>query len=361
MMDLMAFANRQENLDWFSAYRVMYQNRMCVYTDEFAWISLMMASYCDPQLALNQLMGMMDKQQPDGLISTLNSRVSRDSEVNARSLAAPNLGMVFWQLIQDPESKIRYNRDKLEDIYDGLIQYHDYLYEHFDTDDEGLIRTWFDGSSYCTWMPDAIPPQSKKYKEKQNGRYIYDPLFNSLLAASNACLIKLGSYLGRDISTVINWYELGVHSINEILWDEKSQIYRMVDISSNRFLPVHLAHGMMPLIAEVATNRQASKMEKSFKKQVFECDCHYKLMHPHMNAWKQFQYKQSGHWAVINRLICEGLSAYRLVELRDTLKEKTIHLIDHLFSVSGRQETKEMIKRLYPSISIDPNILISGS
>jgi hypothetical protein len=261
-------------------------------------------------------------------------------------------------------------------IWDKIIAYHRFLYEERDVTQEGLppiIHPWESGTDNSSIYDDPlarmhienleIPPYKRKDLQSPGAekhrptkedydRYVYlvdlfrknkyqtdkivdktpflvqDPLFCSILSASNKALIRLGMKLGRPVKIIEEWDELTSSSMNVKLWDEKG-IYNAYDLIHGSIIPVYAHSGFMPLFAHIPSRDQASKMKKYLFREFTEQGKSY-LVPSHCLAHAQFEaerYWRGPVWLNVNWMLARGFYHYDYHEVVKRIRTDSLQLI----------------------------------
>ena len=165
---------------------------------------------------------------------------TKDPELLSKhQLLSPALGITLLQISQQAQISLAHLR-QLYDVFHYIVDYHRFLYQWHDKSNEGLITTL----------------------HHLHGKrvLVQDPLFNSLVTWSNECLIKIGHMLDEDLSEILEWYELTIHSMNVKLWNATKGLYEFQhqDTKAKVETPIHI--GLSPLLGGIPTQEQAEAM-----------------------------------------------------------------------------------------------------
>lgn len=159
--------------------------------------------------------------------------------LNQALLEAPNIlpfPAILLRLIQKHTKDQDLVKIRLKELYFKIVNYHHFLYEHYDLEEEGLP---------CNPM---IIGQ------------LQDPLFLSLLIEANESLIQIGHSLQENVLEIIQWNELTIYTMNEKLWDKTTSCYQSYDSRKNIYIPATHLNGFAPLVGEVPTQERAEQM-----------------------------------------------------------------------------------------------------
>lgn len=128
--------------------------------------------------------------------------------------------------------------EQLRQLFPLLRARHQYWYAHQDPEESGL-----------------------PYRAATNPG-VLEPLFLTALTWSNESLIQIGNILGEDVLEVMQWHELTIYSMNEVLWHENCGGYCVGESipSASSF------HRFIPMSAEIPTQAQAERMLLKLKK-----------------------------------------------------------------------------------------------
>lgn len=154
-------------------------------------------------------------------------------------LLNPALGVILYRINQRLSTSVTHLR-QLYELYHFVVDYHRFLYTWYDNGNEGLIE---------------VPKQLKAGTFR-----VQDPLFNALLTWSNECLIKIGHQLDEDLSELLGWYELTIHSLNTKLWENSTGKYHYFLMEKNEKIKTPLHVGLSPLMGGIPIQEQSEKM-----------------------------------------------------------------------------------------------------
>ncbi|MEL6922723.1 MAG: trehalase family glycosidase, partial [Bacteroidota bacterium] len=159
---------------------------------------------------------------------------------------------------------------------------------------------------------------------------IQDPLFNSILVRSNEALIEIALLLGEDISDMIAWNELTIHSINEKLWDEERALYNAWDLRADKAIQTESHSALMPLFGGIPTVSQAERMVEVLLGKTFGASgknflCpSYAVNSPKINYEK---YWRGPLWINMNWMLHKGLTRYLFIDEANKVKEDSLQLL----------------------------------
>ncbi len=290
----------------------------------------------------------------------------------------PVHAQVIWQLYQMAPSQDQ-GLALLEEFFPKLFALHEYLYDHRDPDEEGLIylrHPWEAGTDNSPYWdralehlpidPHHLPAYERRDLQTEQAalhrptkadydRYVFlvdlfrrhryddeiltevcpfqiqDPLFNSILAWSNEALIEIGHQLGEDVLPIILWNELTVHSMNEKLWREELGLYQAYDRVNQEALPVPVISGLLPLIGLIPTQEQAEVILTHLESsafgakdgQLYSCPS-YALTAKDVDFAR---YWRGPVWINTNWLLYHGLQRYDMVDLAAKIRKDSLDLL----------------------------------
>ncbi|WP_457642117.1 MGH1-like glycoside hydrolase domain-containing protein [Persephonella sp.] len=256
-------------------------------------------------------------------------------------------------------------------IYPKLIKLHEYLYLERNPDDNGLIyirHPWESGMDNSPmWDPileriDINKVKIPEFKRKDNKivdpeqrpkdidykRYVYlvdlfrkhkynekkifeecpfiaiDPLFNSILCASNEALVKIAEIIGEDPKKPEEWFSMTARSVRDLLFSSEKKIFYAYDYIEGKLIEVETAAGFMPLFGGIASTQQALKLYEHLNSLSF-CKLGEKNCFAIPNYDKQKDdfssknYWRGPIWININWMLYQGLKRYKF-------KQKAEHL-----------------------------------
>ena len=163
---------------------------------------------------------------------------------------------------------------------------------------------------------------------------IQDPLFNSMLIASNQSLIRLGKGFGKDteVSQLEQWNEKAIAACNEKLYDEDSKGYVYYDLRNERVLPYLSSSSFTPLFAGIPSEERAKQLVSHFQGGRFSGPNHENYLcasfDPSSEHFNPEKYWRGPIWINLNWLIYKGLLAYGFKEEAETIKKDTLFFME---------------------------------
>ncbi|WP_457622541.1 MGH1-like glycoside hydrolase domain-containing protein [Persephonella sp.] len=259
----------------------------------------------------------------------------------------------------------------LKFIYPKIIKLHEYLYLERNPDDNGLIyirHPWESGMDNSPmWDPvlnriDITKVKIPEFERKDNKiidpeqrpkdidykRYIYlvdifrknrydekkifeecpfiviDPLFNSILCASNEALVQIADIIKEDYKKPEEWFLMTARAVRDNLFSSEKKIFFAYDYIQKELIEVETAAGFMPLFGGIASTQQALKLYEHLDSLSFcrlgEKNC---FAIPNYDKKKKdfspHNYWRGPVWININWMLYQGLLRYKF-------KQKAEHL-----------------------------------
>ncbi|PQB03994.1 MGH1-like glycoside hydrolase domain-containing protein [Aureitalea marina] len=280
----------------------------------------------------------------------------------------------------------------IDSIYDQVFANHQYFYENRDPNMEGLVyicHNWEAGTDNTPvwdliWDTFSVPeyqlnrkdtklidashrPSDAEYRyyihlvelfkswnyqddliAEQCPFLIQDPLFNSMLIASNRSLIWLGELLGRDqqVEQLRAWTELAVQGMNDKLYDPDLKGYVYYDLRGERKLPYLSSSSFAPLMAQIPSASQADEMighlcggrfggkdQENFLCASFD---------PLSEWFESSRYWRGPVWINLNWIIYKGLRNYQLNTEAEQIKKDTLDLLTKYGCFEYFEPSREM-------------------
>ncbi|NND64155.1 MAG: glycoside hydrolase [Flavobacteriaceae bacterium] len=288
----------------------------------------------------------------------------------------PVLGFVLGELYQiatDKDSML----DFISEVFDAVYLNHQYFYTHRDPQNEGLVyicHNWEAGTDNTPvwdfiWETFEVPDYDLPRKDTQlidashrptNAEYCYyihlielfkewsyddqliarrspfliqDPLFNSMLIASNESLIELGQLLGEEkkVAQLNSWNSKAIASMNTKLYDIKEKAYVYYDLRNERKLSFVSSSSFTPLFAGIPDASKAEALVSHFQKGRFSGRNHENYLcasfDPESEYFNSKKYWRGPIWINLNWIIYRGLIKYGFKQEADTIKNDTLELI----------------------------------
>lgn len=307
----------------------------------------------------------------------------------------PVMGFVLEALYQISEQDPKF-LPFLEEVYDAVFLNHHYFYTHRDPAQEGLVyicHNWEAGTDNTPvwdfiWETFEVPdynldrrdtklvdashrPTNKEYQyyihlielfkqwkyddaliAQKSPFLVQDPLFNSMLIASNQSLIRLGELLGRTdkVSQLRAWNERAVTAMNSKLYDSQQKGYVYYDLRNERKLAFLSSSSFTPLFANIPSAERANDMMTHFRGGAFSGTNHENYLcasfDPSSVHFNSEKYWRGPIWINLNWLIYRGLLAYGFQDEADQIKRDTLGFIEKYGFYEYFEPSKEKNKTL---------------
>jgi hypothetical protein len=287
----------------------------------------------------------------------------------------PVLGFVLEELLriaEDKEDMLRFIESQIDAVYQNSL----YFYEYRDPHQEGLgyiYHNWesgtdnsplwddiwetMDSPSYTferrdtTHVDPAQRPSKREYDHylhiieiAKEHNYsdekiaelspflVQDPLFNSMLIASNNSLIRLYEQLGGYQDKIDTLSALNVKSkvrFNEKLFDSDQGAYIHYDLRNERPIAFTSSSSFSPLFAEIPSKEQAEILVKTILEKFGNEDQYLcASFDPTSERFNPKKYWRGPVWVNVNWVIYNGLKRYGYDEIAARLKSDTVELIE---------------------------------
>ncbi len=307
----------------------------------------------------------------------------------------PVLGFVLEEMYHisgGDESMIPF----LSEVYDRVFKNHEYFYSLRDPFQEGLVyicHNWEAGTDNTPvwdfiWETFEVPdydldrrdtklidashrPTNKeyqyyihlielfkewKYDDKLIAQHspflVQDPLFNSMLIASNQSLIKIGERLGRFemVARLKQWNAKAVGAMNNKLYDSKQKGYVYYDLRNQRKLSYLSSSSFTPLFAGIPSADRALEIVRHFQGGSFSGANSENFLcasfDPSSAYFNSQKYWRGPIWINLNWLIYKGLVKYNFKNEAEQIKKDTLYLIEKYGFYEYFEPSKEKNKAL---------------
>lgn len=309
----------------------------------------------------------------------------------------PVLGFVLeeiYRIAEDKEDILKF----IGSVFLRVFHNHEYFYTHRDPNREGLVyicHNWEAGTDNTPvwdliWETIDVPdydivrkdithiaadhrPTNKEYQyyihlielfkswkyddamiAKTSPFLIQDPLFNSMLIASNNALIRLGTLLkfGNQVSKLTAWNKMAKASMNEKLYDDTNKAYVYYDLRNEKKYNHISSSSFTALFAGVPSIDQASEIVTHFQNGRFSGPKNDNFLcasfDPSSDLYNSQKYWRGPIWVNLNWIIYRGLINYGFKEVAQTIKNDTLFLIEKY----GFYEYFEPSKKINESLKV---------
>ncbi len=278
----------------------------------------------------------------------------------------------IYQNAKDKERALGF----LEYMYPRLLDYHQYLYNYRDPENEGLVyirHPWESGMDNSPlWdgiiniihfgkeikykrsdtrhkIPLLQRPTKKEYdvyirlierfkKSKYDEKMIYkkspfivqNVLFNSVLNKSNKDLLWISKKVDGPKSQIKKWITKTTNSINKKLWNRNEKFFNDFNVVSNKKVHGFASSGFMPLYSEDCNKKQAKELVKLLSSKAFK-EKRKSFLIPswdiRRDEFKKYNYWRGPIWININWFISKGLSKYGFKNKSEDIRKNSIELV----------------------------------
>ncbi len=288
----------------------------------------------------------------------------------------PVLGFVLEYLLEK-EDDIELNRHFYVNAVESIFKFHQYLYQNRDPRKEGLVyirHNWESGtdnsaawdSIWQTYTPPTYDVQRKdtahvnqaQRPTKKDYNYyldlielskecgydeekmyenlpflVQDPLFNSLLVASNESLVRMAvelnlPHIAEQCSV---WSDQTAIAINRKLYDEELGLYGYYDLKNERFISIATAMGFSPLFAGIVSKQRAMRLLKIIESSAFSGEDQSLFLCPSLAInhpeFDPKRYWRGPVWLNINWLLYKGFYNYGFKSVARAIKNDSIRLV----------------------------------
>ncbi|MEM7187638.1 MAG: trehalase family glycosidase [Bacteroidota bacterium] len=307
----------------------------------------------------------------------------------------PVLGFVLEELYQignDKEDLVSF----LDEVYDAVFLNHHYFYSNRDPNGEGLVyicHNWEAGTDNTPvwdfiWETFEVPdyqlqrrdtqlidashrPTNKEYQyyihlielfkqwayddkaiAKKSPFLVQDPLFNSMLIASNDSLITLGKLLGRDaqVAQLERWNALAKTAMNSKLYDAQLKAYVYFDLRNEKKYAHASSSSFAPLFAGIPSQEVANRLVAHLDAGRFSGADRSNFLcasfDPSSPMFNSEKYWRGPIWINLNWIIYRGLLKYGYTEVAHRIKEDSLFLVRKYGFYEYFEPSKALNKRL---------------
>lgn len=284
----------------------------------------------------------------------------------------------------------------IDSIYDSVYRNHKYFYTCRDPFNEGLVyicHNWEAGTDNtpvwdAVWnsfdAPDieirrkdtshidvAMRPSDREYQyyiyllelfkqwkyddatiAEKSPFLVQDPLFNSMLIASNNSLIRLGRLIGRkkQVDRLIRWNEKAINAMNQKLYSAELKGYTYYDLRNERYLKALSSSSFTPLFAGIPNREKAGQLVEHLDKGRFSGYRNENYLcasfDPQSPEFNSKRYWRGPIWINLNWIVYRGLLKYGYKDLGQRVREHSLELMEKYGCYEYFEPSRELNKQL---------------
>lgn len=292
--------------------------------------------HIDLRLAEDQLRVLLDHQRQDGMIPDAvhdeGTVTHLTFPVDADVTKPPLIAWAAWKIYE-----LSHDAEFLNEIYEPLVRWNRWWFEHNDADGDGLCEYRHPFSSGLDDSPlwdDGMPVTS--------------PDLNTYLCLQQEALSKIAHVIGLEDDAAM-WAlraDAIVVRMIDALWDEEAGLFwahragRRIEVRTPFSLFPLLTGRLQPAIADRLVAHLADPREFWSRYPVPTVA----LDDPKFDPWQMWR---GPTWVNVNYLLIEGLARTGYVEMAQELRRRTLDLIasqddiyEYYHPVSGRNPPK---------------------
>ncbi len=324
-----------------------------------------------------------------------NSQVNKGAPTNPKSSGITQPA-VFGFILEDILKNHWENqevKDFVKGIFPKVVNYHRFLYDYRDPNQEGLFfiyhpwesgrdnsPLWDESMKNIEILPGTIPPYERKDTALSNenqrptqdkyDRYVYllelgkkykyegkeiaeespflvqDNMMNAILIKSNDSLIQIAEDLGLDAGQVIEWQQLSKSNFDQKFWNEELGMYVGYDLRNEKQMLHKEIGGIVPLFASIPDQGKAKRindyLQNLSSRGYYLCPS-YDVDSPNFESMR---YWRGPIWPQMNWMVHKGLLEYSFDETAGIVKDDLITLIHKLGFYEYFEAQKEVVETL---------------
>lgn len=272
--------------------------------------------HIDVDLSRQMISAVLDTQQEDGFIA------HRMTPNNISPITQPPVLAMGIKLVTETAP----DKEWVRSVYPKLCEYVDWDCKNRDSDGNGLLEWHIEGNAQCRSGESGMDNSPRFDTATQ-----LDAVdFNSFIALEFELLSECAACLGREDESA-EWRRRYKDMCERIrgLWSAESEFFMDRDVHSNALSPVLASSGFMPLICGAATPDQAEKLARHIHDpQMFGTA----FPVPSIAAKDREHYCEDmwrgPTWININWLIARGFDRYKMTDIAQEIREKSIKEIE---------------------------------
>ncbi len=274
--------------------------------------------HIDPTLAKDQLRIVLDHQRADGMIPDAihdEGTVTRLTfPIEADVTKPPLLAWAAWKIYESDG-----DHEFLDEIYEPIVRWNDWWFEHNDTDGNGLCEYQHPFSSGLDDSPlwdDGVPVES--------------PDLNTYLCLQQEALSKIARVVGED-GDVEPWMQRADAMAARMLrwmWDEKAGLFWASHPKDGSRVNVLTPFSLFPLMTgRLPADVVARLVAHLTDEREFWCKHPVPTVALNDPKFDPLEMWRGPTWVNINYLLIEGLQRTGYVDLAHELRRRTLDML----------------------------------
>lgn len=272
--------------------------------------------HIDSHLAQDQIRVMLDHQRPDGMIPDAvhdeGTITHLDFPVSADVTKPPLLAWTAWKLYETD-----HDLEFLNEIYEPIVRWNQWWFDHNDTDGDGLCEYQHPFSSGLDDSP-----------LWDEGMPVTSPDLNTYLYLQMERLSRIADLLGEKADAAL-WKDhcaMLLQRMNQILWDEQAGLY----CANRRGHPVRVLtpFSLFPLLTGRLEPGTAQRLvDHLIDPTTFWTRYPVATVAANDSTYNPDQMWRGPTWVNINYLLIEGLERSGYSAIADELCRRTLDLL----------------------------------
>ncbi len=274
--------------------------------------------HIDPTLAKDQLRIVLDHQRADGMIPDAvhdEGTVTRLTfPIEADVTKPPLLAWAAWKIYESDG-----DREFLDEIYEPIVRWNDWWFEHNDTDGNGLCEYQHPFSSGLDDSPlwdDGVPVES--------------PDLNTYLCLQQEALSKIARVVGedRDVEPWMQRADAMAARMLRWMWDEKAGLFWASHPKDGSRVNVLTPFSLFPLMTgRLPADVVARLVAHLTDEREFWCKHPVPTVALNDPKFDPLEMWRGPTWVNINYLLIEGLQRTGYVDLARELRRRTLDML----------------------------------
>ncbi len=283
--------------------------------------------HVDCELAKDMIEAMFDVQHEDGFVP-----ISALPDKNDYELTQPPILGIASKYVYETGK----DTDWLRRVYPKLVKYLEFNTNKYDVDGLGLVSWGWGAEEYGHRPSNASGMDNSPRFDKSFELKAVD--FNSYIASEYEVLSEFAAIIEKadDAQNFAEKHSRQCELINKYMWNDEQKLYMDYDSSGGKQNILLSNAGFLPLLCGAASREQAGEMIKHLNNpDTFGTAIPIATLAKSEDSYNDKDMWRGPMWVNLNWLIIRGLQRYGYVDYVQSIRHKTMQVIERYYQRYG--------------------------